>query len=80
MPQTEIVRESWLIGAEAVEGYREQWRVVPEHVGKEKNLRGAQALAWDHVQLQLDPGPARLDWLQWAQPAPDRGLGIGAEL
>ena len=45
--------ERWLDKAGAVESYREQWRVEPDQLGLEGNVRGAQAIAWEDLQLRL---------------------------
>lgn len=75
-PLDDDARERWLTSAGAVEAYREQWRVEPDRIGREESLRGAQALAWEDAELQLESGPPELDWLRCAHPAPDRGLGL----
>lgn len=77
-PVERNARERWLDKAGAVESYREQWRVEPGQLGLDANLRGAQAIAWEDLQLRLETvEPPTPDWLQWAHPAPDRGLDLG---
>ena len=71
-------RERWLGHAGAVESYREQWRVEPDHLGLEGNLRGAQAIAWEDLQLRMEAvEPPTPDWLQSAQSNHVRGLDLG---
>jgi len=71
-------RERWLDKAGAVESYREQWRVEPDQLGFDGDLRGAQAIAWEDLQLRLEAvEPPTPDWLQWAHPDLGQGLDLG---
>ena len=76
-PVEEHARETWLVDAGLLEGYREQWRANPDDLGHERDLRGIQALAWENVRQQLEEKPPALDWPEWAPSAPDLGLGLG---
>ncbi|MGI8685366.1 MAG: AAA family ATPase [Acidimicrobiales bacterium] len=77
-PVERNARERWLGNAGAVESYREQWRVEPDQLGHDGNLRGVQAIAWEDLQLRLEAvEPPTPNWLQLAHPAPDRGLDLG---
>ena len=61
-----------------MESYREQWRVAPDQLGLDANLRGAQALAWQDLQLWMEAvEPPTPDWLPWAHPDLGQGLDLG---
>ena len=77
-PVERNARERWLDKAAAVESYREQWRVEPDQLGLDANLRGAQAIAWEDLQLRLTAvEPPTPDWPQWGHPELGRGLDLG---
>ena len=71
-------RELWLASAGALDAYREQWRVEPDDLGRETNLRGAQALAWERARAELGPDPAQTEYQppRRSLTTPERGMGI----
>ena len=50
-------REEWRARAAAIEAYRERWRVEPDRLGREDDLRGEQAREWNRVESSLRIGP-----------------------
>ncbi len=76
-PDEPHARDDWLADAGVVEAYREKWRVEPDRLGQEDNLRGLQAIEWEDIRAQLEPDPVEVDWLAWSRPAPDHGLDLG---
>jgi hypothetical protein len=76
-PEQPHARDDWLADAGAVEAYREKWRVEPDRLGQEDNMRGLQAIEWENIRAQLESDPVEVDWLAWSRPAPDHGLDLG---
>ena len=76
-PDEPHARDDWLADTGAMEAYREKWRVEPNQLGQEENLRGLQAIEWEDIRAQLAPDPAERDWRRWLQPAPDNSIDLG---
>ena len=45
-------RQEWRARAAAIEAYRERWRVEPDRLGREDDLRGEQAREWNRVEVR----------------------------
>lgn len=76
-PEEPHARHEWLADAGAVEAYREKWRVDPDRLGQEENLRGLKAIEWEDIRGQMEPDSVALDWLAWSMPSLDHGIDLG---
>jgi hypothetical protein len=50
-------RQDWRARAAAIEAYRERWRVDPDRLGREDDLRSEQARDWSRVESSLTVDP-----------------------